>query len=105
MISRQTLLHMICKCSKKKENYKLAFPLVSYGISITNPPTARYSTPLTYTGTADCKFAYIAIIGAMIPNTRFADAVNAFPVPRSFVRKISGVYAYSTAERMLLMKL
>lgn len=37
------------------------------------------------------------MIGAMIPKTLFAVAVNALPVPRSFVGKISGVYAYRTA--------
>src|SRR5690242_19114492 len=41
----------------------------------------------------------------MIPNTRFALAVIALPVPLSLVAKISGVYAYSTAYIMLLMKL
>jgi hypothetical protein len=42
---------------------------------------------------------------AMIPKTRFAVAVNAFPVPLSFVGKISGVYAYRTAYIILLKKL
>ena len=41
----------------------------------------------------------------MIPNTRFAVAVSAFPVPRSLVGKISGVYPYSTAYIMLEEKL
>ncbi|KAI2475349.1 hypothetical protein Ptr902_13196 [Pyrenophora tritici-repentis] len=47
----------------------------------------------------------MATIGAMIPNTRFALAVTAFPVPRSLVAKISGVYAYSTAYMIFDMKL
>ncbi len=42
---------------------------------------------------------------AIIPKTRFAVAVNAFPVPLSFVGKISGVYAYNTAYMTLLQKL
>lgn len=29
-------------------------------------------------------------MGDMIPNTRFAEAARPFPVPRSFVGKISG---------------
>lgn len=47
----------------------------------------------------------MATIGAMMPNTLFALAVIAFPVPRSLVANISGVYAYKTAYMMLLMKL
>ena len=42
---------------------------------------------------------------AIIPKIRFALAVNAFPVPLSFVVKISGVYAYKTAYMILLKKL
>jgi hypothetical protein len=42
---------------------------------------------------------------AMIPNTLFAVAVKAFPVPRSFVGNISGVYAYKTAYIMFEKKL
>lgn len=34
---------------------------------------------------------------AIIPKMRFAEAQSALPVPLSFVAKISGVYAYSTA--------
>ena len=41
----------------------------------------------------------------MIPKIRFADAVRAFPVPRSFVGKSSGVRAYRTPYMMLLVKL
>jgi hypothetical protein len=37
----------------------------------------------------------------MIPNILFEHAVRAFPVPLSFVAKISGVYAYSTAYMTL----
>lgn len=37
-------------------------------------------------GVRNCKHT------AMIPNTRFVVAVNAFPVPRSLVANISGVY-------------
>ena len=71
--------------------YKLAIPLDSYGIKTTNIPAAIYKTPLTYTGAAVRKSANMAIMGAIIPNTLFADAVNALPVPRSLVRKSSGV--------------
>ena len=42
---------------------------------------------------------------AIIPNILFVVAVRAFPVPRSFVGKISGVYAYNTAYMMLAKKL
>ena|ERR1700742_3692621 len=42
---------------------------------------------------------------AIIPKTRFAVAVRAFPVPRSFVGKISGVNPYSTAYIILDEKL
>jgi hypothetical protein len=49
------------------------------------------SAPLTYTGALVSRFANMATIGAMMPKTRFADAVMALPVPRSFVGKISGV--------------
>jgi hypothetical protein len=73
------------------DGYKLAFPLDSNGRISTNSPAAMNSAPLTYTGAAVSRFAYIATTGAMIPNIRFADAVIAFPVPRSFVGKISGV--------------
>lgn len=41
----------------------------------------------------------------MIPNTRFAAATMAFPVPLSFVGKSSGVIAYNTPYMMLLVKL
>jgi hypothetical protein len=41
----------------------------------------------------------------MIPNTRFALAVTAFPVPLSLVTNTSGVYAYRTAYITLLTKL
>jgi len=34
-----------------------------------------------------------------------AVAVKAFPVPRSLVKKVSGVYAYKTANMTLLQKL
>lgn len=74
-----------------KKCYKLAIPLDSYGIKETNNPAAINKTPLRYTGAAVCKSANMAIIGAIIPNTLFADAVNALPVPRSLVRKSSGV--------------
>jgi hypothetical protein len=47
----------------------------------------------------------MATIGAIIPNTRFALAVTALPVPLCLVSKISGVYAYKTAYITLLTKL
>lgn len=47
----------------------------------------------------------MATTGAIIPNTRFALAVTAFPVPRSLVTNTSGVYAYKTAYITLLTKL
>lgn len=47
----------------------------------------------------------MATIGAMMPKTRFAVAVSAFPVPRSLVANSSGVKAYSTAYMMLEVKL
>jgi hypothetical protein len=40
----------------------------------------------------------MATMGAMMPKMRFADAVMAFPVPRSLVGKISGVYEYLVDE-------
>ncbi len=40
-----------------------------------------------------------------MPNTRLADAVNALPVPRSFVGNTSGLRAYKTPYMMLLVKL
>jgi hypothetical protein len=42
---------------------------------------------------------------AIIPKILFVEAVNAFPVPLSFVGKISGVYAYRTAYMILAKKL
>jgi hypothetical protein len=83
----------------------LAFPRLSNGRSRTNTPAAINNAPDTYTGALVSRFANIATIGAMMPNTLFALAVIAFPVPRSLVAKISGVYAYNTAYMMLLMKL
>lgn len=72
-------------------NYMLAFPRLSNGSTSTNSPAAQNKAPLTYTGAALSKSANIATIGAIIPNTLFALAVIAFPVPRSLVGKISGV--------------
>lgn len=71
--------------------YKLALPLLSNGKIRTSRPAAMNSAPLTYTGALVSRFANMATIGAMIPKMRFALAVIAFPVPRSFVGKISGV--------------
>lgn len=85
--------------------YMLAFPRLSYGRSKTKMPAAMNNAPETYTGALVSRFANMATIGAMIPNTLFALAVIAFPVPRSFVANVSGVYAYSTAYMMLLIKL
>lgn len=85
--------------------HKLAFPLLSNGNTSTNTPAAMNSAPLTYTGALVSKSANMATIGAMMPKMRFADAVIAFPVPLSLVGKISGVYEYSTAYMILLMKL
>ena len=89
--------------------YKLAFPWLSNGSIATNKPAAKKRAPLVYTGAVVSRFANIATSGcimsvavgrvyergltAMIPNTRFDVAVKAFPVPRSFVGNISGVYA------------
>lgn len=56
-------------------------------------------------GTDIVSFAYRAMIGAMMPKMRFAVAVIAFPVPRSFVGNSSGVSAYKTPYIMLLVKL
>jgi hypothetical protein len=78
--------------------------------------------PLVYTGADVLRFANIATIGcqsqlktreepcdvkltAIIPKTRLAVAVNALPVPRSLVGKISGVYPYKTAYMMFEKKL
>lgn len=75
-------------------DYILALPRLSNGRISTNSPAAMNNAPLTYTGALVSRFANMATIGAIMPNTRFADAVMALPVPRSFVGKISGVYAY-----------
>jgi hypothetical protein len=79
-------------------------------------------TPAMNMGTEVVKSAYKAIIGAykryqyvapahdlstltMMPKTRFAVAVIAFPVPLSFVGNSSGVMVYKTPYMMLLVKL
>lgn len=45
----------------------------------------------------------LAMIGAITPNILFAVAARPFPVPRSLVGKISGVYAYKTPYIILLV--
>ena len=45
------------------------------------------SAPLTYTGAAVSRLAYMAMMGAMTPKMRFAVAAMALPVPRSLVGK------------------
>ncbi len=54
---------------------------------VAKTPAAMKSAPLTYTGAAVSRFPYMAMMGAMTPNIRFAVAVIAFPVPRSLVGK------------------
>lgn len=91
--------------------YKLALPCDSNGIPITKSPARMNRAPLVYTGAEVSRFANIAMMGYIRPlafktcaflrswgiltdiqpKMRFAVAVRAFPVPRSFVGKISGV--------------
>ena len=65
-------------------DHKLAVPCGSKGRKITINPAAMNNAPLVYTGAEVWRFANMAIIGAMIPKTRFAVAVRALPVPRSY---------------------
>ena len=86
--------------------YKLALPLDSYGKMMTTIAANTNKPPETYTGTGVPKSPNMATIGAspsaqhirkeqfdipMIPKTRLAVAVKAFPVPLSLVGNISGV--------------
>lgn len=71
--------------------HKLALPLDSKGNMMQISPAAMNKAPLVYTGALVLRFPAMAMIGAMIPKIRLVVAVRAFPVPLSFVGKISGV--------------
>ena len=71
--------------------YKLALPWDSKGKIMQINPAAMNRAPEVYTGALVCRSANIAMIGAIMPKILLLVAVSAFPVPLSFVGKISGV--------------
>jgi len=59
-------------------------------------PAMRNKAPEIQMGTDVVRLAYNAMMGAIMPKTRFPVAVSPFPVPRSFVGNNSGDMAYRT---------